>query len=441
MKSRVMKMAISKWKDETINGKPAKYVNKLLEVKNLTPSFVIGTTFVDMKYKPNILKEVSGNIYEAPEFGDDSQYSKLERTRIHSYSDPRSDQIMLEDDSGRLVLDGELLEKIVLVTGVVIGVLGMAIEPGIFTIVDIVYPEAADQIPRQIDQSTPNQYILMLSGLRISPSSKKAPLEILKEFIMGELITTGDIADMLRQTTELVILGNSVEVVGNPQKHLTGKDKYRVVNKSNYDAQSMELLDKFISDLLVSIPVTILPGETDPAELEYPKIPLHHSLFELSSTRRNFKRQTNPCWLEVNGVRMLITSGENINDMFKYMIPNIHVEVGDGLESPIRKEILHDSRLKLLESNMLWQCIAPTCPDTLPCYPYCKTDPFCLDETPHVYAVGCQPKFESSEMTLKRKSDNNPKVKVISVPDFQETGQCVFMNTKTLECTPFRVLG
>ncbi len=440
LKSRVMKMASMKWKDETINGQKAKYVNKLLDVKSMVPSYVIGTVFMDMKYKPNILQEVTGNIYAAPEFKEDSEYDELERTRIHSYSDPATDQVMLEDDSGRLLLDGELLDKVVLMTGVVVGALGMIVDAGVFTIVDVVYPEPAAQIPRSIEE-TPEQFVMYLSGLRVNPSGKRAPLEILKEFIMGELVDEGNLVSLLKRTTNLVILGSSMEVTAKSQKDLSDKDKYRAKNKSNFDAQSLEILDKWISDLLMSIPVSIMAGETDPAEIEYPKMPFHRSLFRLSSGRKNFERLTNPSWLQINGVRILATSGENINDMFKYMIPNIHVEIGSGIDSPVRREVLYDSRLKLLQSNILWQNIAPTAPDTLPCYPFTGTDPFTLNETPHVYAVGCQPKFETTKLKVARKNGEDLSVRIISVPDFEQTGQCVFMNTKTLECTSVRVVG
>ena len=114
LKSRVMKMASSKWKKETINDVPVVYSNKILDVKNSTPCYIIGTVFMDMKYKPNILKEVSENMYAAPLIKDLSKLSKLDQVRTDSYSDPKTDQIMLEDESGRIVLDGELLDKIIL---------------------------------------------------------------------------------------------------------------------------------------------------------------------------------------------------------------------------------------------------------------------------------------------------------------------------------------
>ncbi len=46
--------------------------------------------------------------------------------------------------------------------------------------------------------------------------------------------------------------------------------------------------------------------------------------------------------------------------------------------------------LKLMEGTLQWRHLAPTAPDTLPCYPFCDTDPFVLDACPHVYFVGNQ---------------------------------------------------
>ncbi|GMF19443.1 unnamed protein product [[Candida] boidinii] len=139
LKSRVMKMAIFKWKNETINDAPVVYTNKILDVKDSTPCYIIGTVFMDMKYKPNILKEVSENMYAAPVIKDLSNLSKLDQIRTDSYSDPKTDQIMLEDESGRIVLDGELLDKIILATGAVVGLLGMEIESGVLILRQMIW--------------------------------------------------------------------------------------------------------------------------------------------------------------------------------------------------------------------------------------------------------------------------------------------------------------
>lgn len=41
--------------------------------------------------------------------------------------------------------------------------------------------------------------------------------------------------------------------------------------------------------------------------------------------------------------------------------------------------------VSLLEDTLSWRHMAPTAPDTLPCHPFCHSDPFVMKHTPHVY--------------------------------------------------------
>ena len=43
--------------------------------------------------------------------------------------------------------------------------------------------------------------------------------------------------------------------------------------------------------------------------------------------------------------------------------------------------------------------MAPTAPDTLGCCPFTDTDPFILDECPHIYFAANQPAFASELVT------------------------------------------
>ena len=49
-----------------------------------------------------------------------------------------------------------------------------------------------------------------------------------------------------------------------------------------------------------------------------------------------------------------------------------------------------DSALDAMECTMRWSHIAPTCPDTLGCFPYTDSDPFIIKSRPHVNFVGNQ---------------------------------------------------
>lgn len=421
LKSRVFKMAQGKWGQTSVNGTRPKYVNKILDAPQGAPCFLIGTVFAEMKYKPDVLREVELSVQGHSDIGkvDTKEMGKIELLRNECYSEPASDEFWLEDESGRILITGDVLEKAILVTGIVVGILGMEVESGVFHAVDIAYPEHAPQRP--ITQA--DGKILLCSGLNISESAERSKYEVFKSWVRGDL---GDAR--ARDIAHVVVTGNIVRATGE-QNQKTPKNKYSEQFVSRYNREAMEYADTLFEGLCRSVPVTVLPGEGDVVEMGLPKQAIHHSLFGKASGRANFGRATDPTWMEMGGLRVLATAGENINDMVKYVIPNI------GVDAEIGESVAMDSRLRLIEDSLLWQIVAPTAPDTLWCYPFGDEDPFTLSETPHVYVVGNQPKFETSEIELRNKNGETATVRVVALPAFSETGQCVLLDVHTLECT------
>ncbi|AOA62285.1 DNA polymerase delta small subunit [Komagataella phaffii CBS 7435] len=405
LKPRLIEKCSEKWKGEKINGIPVSHTEKVLNISSNKATWCVGTVFCDLKYKPNILKDVSESMYGGP------VVKKVDGT----YADRESDQLMLEDESGRIALDGELIDKILLVTGCIVGVLGMEINPGVFTVVDIVYPEPGLQKPRLLS----NHRIALVSGLGINGDNLDlSRLELLKEFLTGELLENQAQESSI---AKLIIAGNSIKVGDLNKIHQDKKNKFKATYASNYNATAVSQLDNFIHDVIQTIPVDILPGAEDPAEIALPQQPLHKAFFNSSrqfvGNRLNTK--TNPQWWDLAGTEILGTSGENIDDIFKYVVPNDYHVDEDGCEN---------SRIKIIESTIRWQHILPTAPDTLWCYPYQDDDPFVLESTPHVYFVGNQARFESKDIIL----DNGFKVKLLSLPRFDQTGEVVILDLNDL---------
>ena len=92
-----------------------------------------------------------------------------------------------------------------------------------------------------------------------------------------------------------------------------------------------------------------------------------------------FCRVTNPHEFEVDGISFLGTSGQNIDDIYKYSV--------------------EENRLMLLQRVLEWGHLVPTAPDTLTCYPLSESDPFILESAPHVFFVGNQPTYSSQMIT------------------------------------------
>ncbi|SCU85938.1 LADA_0D10968g1_1 [Lachancea dasiensis] len=396
---RVTRSCEKKWDSNfELNHRRVVKKNKVLDIQSNEPCWCVGTIYCEMKYKPNVLEEVVNDVYGAPDL-------------VRSYADAEgSDEIMLEDESGRVLLVGDFVKNKPFVSGTVVGILGMEADAGAFQVLDICYPAALPQecLPKS---SSPGK-VAFVSGLNSDPSNANNALRIqlLQEYLTGNLVDASAISKIGR----LVICGNSLRP--SEPSQLSG---------------CLAEFGTFMGNILQSIPIDLMPGPHDPSDQCLPQQPLHKALFA-DAVRPFFNNKdcellsptTNPAWLKFNGIELLGTSGQNIDDICKYVIANCP----DPKLDPDQNEDMV-TRLNMMEGCLKWQNIAPTAPDTLWCYPYKSDDPFILSKLPHVYFVGNQPAFASKSVTL----EGDTEVKVVAVPDFSSTGQIVILDLQTLK--------
>jgi DNA polymerase delta subunit 2 len=85
-----------------------------------------------------------------------------------------------------------------------------------------------------------------------------------------------------------------------------------------------------------------------------------------------------------------------------------------------------DDVIERMRLTLQWGHIAPSCPDTLPCFPYSSEEPFLLNEInggcPHVYFCGNQDIFQFSKENINCCDGTNEMVTIISVPKFSLSG-------------------
>lgn len=288
------------------------------------------------------------------------------------------DQTMLEDESGRLRLIGTPLQMSLLVTGCIIAVMGTENANGEFEVVDLKYPDLPRQPQRwERDDSSAllsndngtsqlktqekrveGGKVAIVSGLGISgDQADTLTLDIFMEYLLGEACgpsTQNDVGKISR----LVIAGNSIseESPLAAQEELPDK---KASKKYGYDASAYNPaptvhLDNFLATLLPSIPITLLPGESDPANVSLPQQPIHPAMFPRSRAYSAIPGSEEPGWFDsvtnpwegdVDGWRMMGTGGQPIDDIYKYV---------EG-----------DERLEMMENLLRWRCGAPTAPDTL----------------------------------------------------------------------------
>ncbi|KAF8321416.1 DNA polymerase alpha/epsilon subunit B-domain-containing protein [Cantharellus anzutake] len=428
----VLKRARRKWSD--VAGNPA-HVPKILDVVKGDLCYIVGTIYMDMPLKPNVLADIAKEHWlQAP-------------TTFEKYASPH-DRIMLEDASGRIQLEGDVIQpsKLRIVTGVIMAALGVEMAGGTFRVVDVCFAGMAPQrVGRGLDRSedamqvdedsrTENgdqkpEWVALVSGLRLNsndipPGQEEASdirLQLLIEYLQGEMGGEEE-QGLSRQCRALIILGNSIDVPKKSQDDPKASKRYSTATA--WDPAPLHRLNAALRELSYSLPIHILPGATDPAGAILPQQPMPRSMFgfggapEAAKESRVFRTESNPTWLDFGDAGMLATAGQPIDDIFKY------VETTD--------------RLAVARDTLRWRHIAPTCPDTLWCYPFFNDDPFIVTQSPSIYAIGNQPQLET-ELVLRRDEDGRGeeqseiKTRVILVPSFAETGDMVYVNTRTLE--------
>ncbi|KAF7322784.1 Glutamate decarboxylase [Mycena chlorophos] len=423
LRDTVIAKARERW--EGIEGDPV-FVPKVLEVEKTRLSYIVGTVYMDMPLKPNILEDIARDNALPPPPPLPTFYSK-------------DDRVMLEDESGRLQLVGERVMNARLVTGAIIAALGIETPNGEFEVVDICFAGLGDQ-PQPGDgemdvdaDPAKDAYVAVVSGLDIgSAAPSDAPIQLLVEFLTGEGGGPGMQAKAA-QISRLIIAGDSLSAVADgkfkpegveEKEKETKKGRRYGYDTATFSPHPMLNFSAHLLDIARTMPVHLLPGASDPSGVILPQQPFPRAMFGAVSAYANFACETNPTYLRIapgtdeapdnSAARtLLINSGQPVNDMLKY------------LASP------PNTPLSIAESTLRWRHIAPTAPDTLWVHPYFTMDPFLMSGTPDVYIVGGQRRFGTK--IVSEKGDDKKRCRVVLVPRFAESGIVVLINLRTLE--------
>lgn len=429
LKPAVEQIAAGAWDDFDIAGENARRVDRVLDVRQGELCWVIGTCFMEMPLKPNVLDDIAKEHWIAAP------------PPREKYTDEEKDQVMLEDESGRLRLTGQFLRGLLLVTGAIVAVVGTENKDGDFEVLDIRFPDLPRQPPRwerddgdaalqgkSVSQDRPSAgRAAIVSGLSITgDDGNTLSLDMLMEWLLGEAAGVDDQQD-IATISRLIVAGDSLahgspipsreEVAALALKN-RGQKRYGY-DSSTYNPAPTEQLDAWLATLLPTIPITLIPGEQDPTSTALPQQPIHPAMFphartymELPGTTSEpswFSSGTNPFEFDLDGWRCLGSGGQTLNDVYKY--------------------VAGEERLEMMEAMLRWRLSAPTAPDTLWCYPFQDGDQFVIKECPHVYFVGNQPKFE----TIMIEGPNGQMVRLVAIPKFKDTGEIVVMDMESLE--------
>lgn len=345
-------------------GEDASYtkVDRVLGLREKIPSMIVGT----------FVKEAE-KAYEEP---------------IQPGTECRpSDQLFLEDESGRVALMVDNVHQFC--TGVVMGVKGIVDSTGILQVEEIFAPASPKPacLSGSVTPSRPSSlepHLLIVSSLLCGDDNVSSlPREMLVSYLQGQF--THDAAKVSR----VLVAGAGP----SSQNQLLG----------------IKELDAFGVQLSrCGIPIDIMPGKNDPTTANWPQRPLHSSL--LPNATASVFRTPNPYAAGYGNKLIMGADGSNIADLQKFVLNQ-------------EKEKL--TEIQALEKTLEWSHLCPTGPSSLPTVPHVDQDPMVLDLKPQVY-------FASNCSAFAHKKLDDDTV-LICVPKFSQSAEAVLVNLETLE--------
>lgn len=302
---------------------------------------------------------------------------------------------MLEDESGRIRLAGSVIKKATLVTGAIISVLGTENKNGDFEVFDIRVPDLAPQPERWMHLNEQPELverkesgdkngarkkknkIAFVSGLNMTGTyADTVAISVLRDYLLGDSkAAANDSSTDVSQISRLMIVGNSIgenaihkileddkTASKNARRPKTKNIRNFRYDPSLFNESPIVQLDNFMAEILPSMPITIMPGETDPANYTFPQQGIHRAMLPRAKSYCSdspdepgwLDNVTNPWEGEIEGWRFWGCSGQNIDDLMRYI---------DFGENGDWDDI--DARLRAMEALLRLRITAPTAPDTL----------------------------------------------------------------------------
>lgn len=190
----------------------------------------------------------------------------------------------------------------------------------------------------------------------------------------------------------LVLMGNLFQIKPNLNICVVNKYQYKEDIEDLVEKQTVlaHYLDLVIEEFLSADPERICfisPGHDDPTSTFLPQERFKDFMFEKSHSTGRLFLLNNPAFLKINDKKILISDGKNLRDY--------------KLQSDLEIE-------ELARLEMLTQHVFHTCPNSLPLFPFSKSDPMILrDGLPDYYLIAGENQFAEDLMPLSSQGNLN----------------------------------
>ncbi|KAJ3344056.1 hypothetical protein HDU93_003219 [Gonapodya sp. JEL0774] len=410
---------------------PPRHIPRILDIPNASLCWVVGTVYVEMALKPNILDEVTAEHWIVAPAPRDKYTSD-------------SDTVTLEDEYGRLKLVGPALKNAILATGK-LRAIATLFKPSIkwynrhqalsWLSLALKIPPAISKFwtlhSRSLSNSMERKYVALMSGLNVGlDSASHLKTEIMVEWLAG---WNGSINDQ-RAVSKVACVIVAGGLVGRETLKEGGRESGGKVRDyfDLEDGDKAELIHLDAFDLVQEI------SPHDPTTHSLPQQPLLSGLAPGLSSWSGTQFGTNPFECVVEGVRLLGHSGQPLHDL--------------AFQTPT------NSLLTLASHTLRWQHLAPTAPDTLWCYPFKGGDPFVIggrrkgkgratDQNsdqeqgeggvwcPHVLFAGGG-RGSTVETAVYTDAATGTRVRIVVVPEFSKSGVIALLDLATGDVAP-----
>lgn len=395
--------ALEKW------GPSIRIAQRIIDISENEQVIIIGTIYKEMTKKPSVLSEIENS----------SNISDILTMNTHENITSDTDYLVLEDETGRILLKSTVEIVGSLCVGLCIAVLGTMTDSGDFLVQSICNPGMAPlySSPSSSSSSSSPKFLLLASGFSISSNSSNShllSLQMLVDFVKD--VFPGSFGISQSDIARLVIIGPFTAPLTSIQLNTQLGPASK---KGDVDSitQPLAQFDLLLAQLLSTIKTDIVPCDTDFTNLTIPHQPLHPCLLPQSSRYSTLKSVTCPYEFILDDKLIMVSSSQVIASIASCTRPSIDPS-----------DVNSTRTLGIMEQLLQYRHLCPTCPDLIPSYPFVFSDPFVMTNRPHLFCLP-SPNEQFGHVMVDG-------TRVCTVPSFAKTGSVLLINMNDLAITP-----